>query len=142
MQSEDTNFTFISNPSKAELLMNDTDEESLTDEYKADRYEVEIDFKTQRQARLGVLFIMDSLVSKLPDKYRQIAVKEDRVKKWNIMIRHGLDPVLVPNVVSNVQDYAEILEEMDDKEMPPIKFTNLARIGLSNFFLTNPQLLL
>ena len=45
---------------------------------------------------------MDSLVSRLPGKYKQIAVKEDRVKKWKIMIRHGLDPVLVDNVVSNV----------------------------------------
>ena len=42
------------------------------------KLEIMIDIKTQREARLGVLFMKDFLLDRLPEKDRNIAIKRGR----------------------------------------------------------------
>jgi hypothetical protein len=86
---------------------------------------------------LGVLFIMDNLIEKLPKNIRQTALKKDRMTKWYKMISYGLDSDISHKVIDKKRDFL-----FDDEEIQPISFTPYAKIGLQNFFETNPELFL
>jgi hypothetical protein len=83
-----------------------------------------------KRAQVGQDFMMIHLIDKLRKDDAKTALKKERLEKWHKMITYGLDSdlehlVLKPTSRSDTHGY---------------NFTNYAKIGLSNFFATNPEL--
>lgn len=99
---------------------------------------------------------MDILLEKLNSSELRTTVKKLRIDKWHVMVSYGLDA----DIAHKVFKYRSKAEEAecknrkinkfnhgtafntDHKLLKHFEFTNFAIIGLSNFFHTNPELLL
>lgn len=79
---------------------------------------------------------MINLIDKLPKDDAKQAVKAERLEKWFKMITYGLDSDLehlVFNETGNSHKNHKV-------PLSGSSFTNYAKIGLQNFFATNPEL--
>ena len=75
--------------------------------------------------------------------------KKSRMEKWFEMVSYGLDPELKYKVFKNMPKPSQNNQFMQcgvdprytgkTNEIKPIEFTNYARIGLKNFFVSKPE---
>ena len=133
----------------ATVDMDDDDNDGVDDEEAAELMCEQVSLEEQKRLRLGVYFVIDELLKRLPEENRLVATKKSRLEKWFEMVSYGLDPDVKYKVFKHTSKTSQknpcneygIGPNYSGKisEIKPFEFTNYARIGLENYFVSKPE---
>ena len=81
-----------------------------------------------KSAQVGVHFIRQELIIKLPKNYQRTQTKVDRLQKWKEMITYGLE-----------SKFSQKVFKSSKTQLEPDDITSYAFVGLSNFYSHHPD---
>ena len=107
-----------------------------------DEYEAHVEARSDllatrvdhKEARIGISFQEEHLISNLPKSHKTTALKKSRMDKWKQMISYGLDAESASKVfLQNPPSGGS------GKSLDTLEFSSYAIVGLKNFYRHYPE---